>query len=66
LLLTSEKARSVSVRVSNLSGQIMSTERWDIASGDNIRTLNLSGVRGAYLIQVIDNQMVITKKIIKF
>jgi hypothetical protein len=66
LLLTSEKARSVSVRVSNLSGQIMSTERWDIASGDNIRTLNLGGVRGAYLIQVIDNQMVITKKIIKF
>jgi hypothetical protein len=66
LLLTSEKARSVSVRVCNLSGQIVSTDKWEIASGDNIRSLNLGSVRGAYLIQVIDNQMVITKKIIKF
>jgi hypothetical protein len=66
LLLTSEKARSVSLRISNLSGQIVSTDKWDIVSGDNIRTLNLGGVRGAYLIQVIDNQNVITKKIIKF
>jgi hypothetical protein len=66
LLLTSEKARSVSLRVSNLSGQIVSTDKWEIASGDNVRSLNLGGVRGAYLIQVIDNQRVITKKIIKF
>jgi hypothetical protein len=66
VLLTSEKAQSVSLRVCNLSGQIVSTDKWEIASGDNTRTLNLGGVRGAYLIQVIDNQMVITKKIIKF
>jgi hypothetical protein len=66
VLLTSEKARLLTLRVSNLSGQIVSTDKWDIASGDNIRSLNLGGVRGAYLIQVIDNQMVITKKIIKF
>jgi hypothetical protein len=66
VLLTSEKARSVSLRVCNLSGQIVSTDRWDIASGENIRSLNLGGVRGAYLIQVVDNQMIITKKIIKF
>jgi hypothetical protein len=66
LLLTSEKARSVSLRVSNLSGQIVSADKWEIVSGDNTRSLNLGSVRGAYLIQVIDNQRVITKKIIKF
>jgi hypothetical protein len=66
LLLTSEKARSVSLRVCNLSGQIVRSDKWEITSGDNIRALDLGGVRGAYLIQVIDNQNVITKKIIKF
>jgi hypothetical protein len=66
LLLTSDRARSVAVRVSNLSGQIVTFDKWDIASGENIRTLNLGTARGAYLIQVIDNQTVITKKIIKF
>jgi hypothetical protein len=66
LSLTSQKARSVSVRVSNLAGQIVATDKWNIASGDNIRSLNLGNARGAYLIQIIDNQSVITKKIIKF
>jgi hypothetical protein len=66
LSLTSQKARSVSVRVSNLSGQIVATDKWNITSGDNIRSLNLGNAHGAYLIQVIDNQSVITKKIIKF
>jgi hypothetical protein len=66
VLLTSEKARSVSLRVANLSGQIVRSDKWDIALGDNIRALDLGGVHGAYLIQVVDNQHVITKKIIKF
>ncbi|MDZ7879007.1 MAG: T9SS type A sorting domain-containing protein [Saprospiraceae bacterium] len=66
LLLTSEKAQSVSLRVCNISGQIVLADKWAIASGDNIRSLNLGGVHGAYLIQVIDNQRIITKKIIKF
>ena len=66
LLLTSEKARTVSVRVSNLSGQMVRLDTWSIASGENVRTLNLGNVHGAYLIQVVDNQTVITKKIIKF
>jgi hypothetical protein len=66
LLLTSEKAQSVQLRVCNLAGQVVSTDKWEIASGDNIRALHLGNVRGAYLIQVIDNQRVITKKIIKF
>lgn len=66
LLLTSDKARPVSLRVCNLSGQIVLADKWNIASGDNIRSLDLGGVRGVYLIQVIDNQRVITKKIVKF
>lgn len=66
LLLTSDRARSVSVRASNLAGQVISLDRWDITSGENTRALRLGGVKGAYLIQVLDNQSVITKKIIKF
>ena len=66
LLLTSDRARAVTVRVYNLEGQIMTIEKWNIASGDNIRSIQLGTVRGAYMIQVLDNQTVITKKIVKF
>ena len=66
LLLSSDRARLVTVRVSNLAGQIVSLDKWDITTGDNVRALHLGNVRGAYLIQVLDNQTVITKKIVKF
>jgi hypothetical protein len=66
LLLSSEKARSLTLRVCNLVGQIVNFDKWDIVSGDNIRALHLGSVRGTYLIQVIDQQKIITKKIIKF
>lgn len=66
LLLSSDRARLVTVRVSNLAGQIVTSDKWDITTGDNIRALHLGNVRGAYLIQVLDNQRVITKKIVKF
>ena len=66
LLLSSDRARLVTVQVSNLAGQIISSDKWDITTGDNIRSLHLGNVRGAYLIQVLDNQTVITKKIVKF
>lgn len=64
LLLTSDRARSVTVRATNLAGQIISFDKWEIATGDNIRTLRLGATRGVYLIQVIDNQRIITKKVI--
>jgi hypothetical protein len=66
LLLTSDRARAVTVRVCNLEGKIVANEKWNIVSGDNIRSIPLCAVRGAYLIQMLDNQMVITKKIVKF
>ena len=66
LLLTSDRARAMTVRVCNLEGKIVATEKWDIASGDNIRSIQIGAVRGAYMIQMLDNQTVITKKIIKF
>jgi hypothetical protein len=66
LLLTSDRARSVTVRATNLAGQIIGFDKWEIATGDNIRALHLGTTRGAYLIQVIDKQTIITKKIIKF
>jgi hypothetical protein len=66
LLLTSDRARSVTVRTSNLAGQIVSSDKWEITSGDNTKSLHLGNAHGAYLIQVVDNQTVITKKIIKF
>ncbi len=66
LLLTSDRARAVTVRVYNLEGRIVTIEKWAIASGDNIRSIQLGAVRGAYMIQMLDNQTVITKKIVKF
>lgn len=66
LLLTSDRARAVTVRAYNLEGKIVTSEKWNIVSGDNIRSIPLGTVRGAYMIQMTDNQTVITKKIIKF
>ncbi len=65
LLLTSDKARSVGVRVLDLAGKIVVFDTWNIVSGDNMRAVHLGNGHGAYLIQIIDNQTVITKKIIK-
>jgi hypothetical protein len=66
LLLTSDRARAVTVRVCNLEGKIVTTEKLAIVAGDNIHSIQLGAVRGAYMIQMLDNQTVITKKIIKF
>ncbi len=66
LLLTSDRARAITVRVYNLAGQIVTIEKWALASGDNMRAIQLGAVRGAYMIQIADNQTVITKKVIKY
>ena len=64
--LTSQQARTLGLRVVNLAGQTVRSESWQVFNGDNRRTLDLQNLaRGAYMIQVVENQDVVSKKIIK-
>lgn len=64
--LTSPDAHQLKVRVTNLVGQSVLFDNWKVTSGENQKTLDLSHLmRGAYMLQVIENQNIVTKKIIK-
>ncbi len=66
LSLTSPDAHLFQVRVTDLSGRNFLLDSWKIAGGENQKRLHLSHLpKGAYMIQVVENQDVLTKKIIK-
>ncbi len=64
--LASEVSKNLQVRVTDIAGRIVLTQNWQIGTGDNQRTLNVQSLaKGAYMVQLVDNQNVISKKIIK-
>jgi Secretion system C-terminal sorting domain/Reeler domain len=66
LILKSEKSRQLRVRVTDIAGRIVASDNWQIVAGDNQKTVDLSRVaKGAYMVQLIENQEVVTKKIFK-
>lgn len=66
LTLMSKAAKKVQIRLNDLNGQTVIMENWQIQTGENIKTLDINRLaKGAYMIQIIENQNVITKKIIK-
>jgi Secretion system C-terminal sorting domain len=66
LNLLSSYARLLQVRMTDLSGSTVLLDSWQVMSGDNQKSLDLSTVnKGVYMIQIIDNQSIVTKKIIK-
>lgn len=66
LNLLSPDTRILQVRMTDLSGGTVLLDSWKIMSGGNQKTLDLSQVcKGAYMIQIIENQSIVTKKIIK-
>lgn len=66
LNILSTDARILQVRMTDLSGRTVLLDSWKVMSGDNQKILDLSHVnKGAYMIQIIENQSIVTKKIIK-
>jgi Secretion system C-terminal sorting domain len=64
--LDSKISKSLDLKVSDLSGRTVIFEKWTIQTGDNQKTVDLKSLsKGAYMIQLIDNQNVVSKKIIK-
>jgi Secretion system C-terminal sorting domain len=66
IFLASTESRNLQVRLTDITGRIVLTDYWKIVAGDNQKSVDLHNVaKGAYLIQLIENQDVISKKIIK-
>jgi hypothetical protein len=66
LRVNSQRDHSLQVAIVNIAGQTVLAEKWQIGAGENTRTLQLGKFqRGAYLIQITDNQETIAKKVFK-
>ena len=64
--IDSKKSKTVKIQVLDLAGRIVLSENWNISIGSNQKSVDLNSfAKGAYLIQIIENQDVISKKIIK-
>jgi Secretion system C-terminal sorting domain len=64
--LESKVSRALDLRVADMSGRAVISEKWAIQTGENQKIIDLKSlVKGAYMIQILDNQNVISKKIVK-
>lgn len=64
--LDSKVSKSLKIQMTDLSGRIVLSENWSVTMGQNQRTLDLhTFAKGAYMVQIIDNQNVVSKKILK-
>lgn len=66
LQIESKKNKAVKIQVVDLVGRVVLSENWNINVGSNQKSLDLNSyAKGTYMIQIIENQYVISKKIIK-
>ena len=66
LSLSSKSSKNIQVRISDINGKTVLVENRPIQVGENTVKLDLSNlIQGAYMIQVIENQNIIAKKIFK-
>lgn len=66
LSISSKVTKKVTVRFLDISGRTHISENWHIQTGANSKKWDISRLpRGAYMVQVIDNEGVVSKKIIK-
>lgn len=64
--LESKVSKSVKIQVTDLSGRIVLSDNWAVTVGQNQRSLDMNALpKGAYMVQIVDNQNVIAKKILK-
>jgi Secretion system C-terminal sorting domain len=64
--LESRVNKAVKVQIVDLTGRAVFSENWGISIGANQRSIDLKDLaKGIYMIQIIDNQNVVSKKVIK-
>jgi Secretion system C-terminal sorting domain len=64
--VNSSSAHVLTIHILNLAGQTVLSEKWQIGSGNNAKTLDVKHLAtGAYMVQVVDNQDVLAKKVLK-
>lgn len=66
VLLESKLSKTLKIQVTDISGRMILSENWAVSVGQNARSFDLQAfAKGVYMIQVVDNQNVISKKIVK-
>jgi hypothetical protein len=66
LTVNSTTDHVLTVNVLNLAGQSVVREQWQVGAGAFSKTLNLAHLlTGAYMVQVIENQDILAKKVLK-
>ncbi len=64
--LESKMAKTLKIQVIDITGRIVLSDNWAVAVGQNLRSLDMNAFsKGAYMVQLIDNQNIISKKILK-
>ena len=64
--IDSKKSKAVKIQVLDLAGRMVISDNWNINIGNNQKSIDLNSfAKGAYMIQIIENQDIISKKIIK-
>ena len=64
--LDSKIAKTVKIQVTDIMGRTVLSENWAINVGQNLRSLDLqSFAKGVYMVQIVENQNVVSKKILK-
>jgi hypothetical protein len=66
MTVNSNSTHALRINVLNLAGQRVLTEQWQVGTGAFSKSLNLAHLTtGAYMVQVVDNQDVLAKKVLK-
>lgn len=64
--LDSKIAKTVKIQVTDIMARTVLSENWAINVGQNVRSLDMqSFAKGAYMVQIIENQNIVSKKILK-
>lgn len=64
--LNSKVSKVLKIQITDISGRIVLSENWSVTMGQNQRLLDMhTFAKGAYMVQIVDNQNIISKKILK-
>ena len=64
--LNSKFSKSLKLQMTDMTGRVVLSENWYVLAGENQRLFDIETVaKGAYMIQIIDNQDIISKKLFK-
>jgi Secretion system C-terminal sorting domain len=64
--LDSKMSKGLQIRITDLGGRIVLSENWSVTVGQNQRLLDIhTFAKGLYMVQIVDSQNIVSKKILK-